>query len=165
MIVLRIVVSPAITLTNCQSPFWVCYYRLSWKQIASLTELSNFKFISYTFYRSSQEIQRYYSEKLVSWNNNKKMIILSLDPLKEDPAFWPQNLFRVDHKKWSLRVVVLGVKSLLHKEKLLTAVELIYLLGFQLLMQSLPQFINCVNIRRVLSTWQMFYLVLVIMTT
>lgn len=60
---------------------------------------------------------------------------------------------------------MLGVKSLLRKEKLLTVVELIYLLEFQLLMQSLPQFINCVNIRQVLSMWQTFYLVLVIMTT
>lgn len=57
---------------------------------------------------------------------------------------------------------MLGVKRLLYKEKLLTAVELIYLLGFQLLMQSLPQFIN---ICRVLSMWQMFHMVLVIMTT
>lgn len=51
---------------------------------------------------------------------------------------------------------------MLDKEKLLTIVELIYLLRFQLLLQSLPQFINCINIEYFLCGR---HLVLVITTT
>lgn len=97
--------SPAITLSKCQLPFWVCYYRLSWKQLAGLTETSDFKkFFCYAFHKSSLTIRRCCSEKLVNWQN--KLMMLSLGPLKKTPTLWRQNLLKVNHRnaqgEWSL---------------------------------------------------------------
>lgn len=47
----REAVRPAVILLHFQLLFWVSYYRLSWKQLAAVTEPFSFKgFIGYTFH-------------------------------------------------------------------------------------------------------------------